>query len=122
MTSKVYSDISVSADGHLAGPGQTADKPFGDRPVDRLHAWMFDTPDENQAEVDRVVSAGAFVMGHNMFGPVRGHWDPSWPGLVGRGPALPWPRVRAHPPPRDPLAMQGGTTFRFITDGIPPRP
>jgi hypothetical protein len=44
MTSKVYSDISVSADGYLAGPGQTADKPFGDRPVDRLHAWMFDTP------------------------------------------------------------------------------
>jgi dihydrofolate reductase len=121
MTSKVYSDISVSADGHLAGPGQTADKPFGDRPVDRLHAWMFDTPDENQAEVDRVVSAGAFVMGRNMFGPVRGHWDPSWRGWWG-GPALPRPRVRAHPPPRDPLAMQGGTTFRFITDGIPPRP
>jgi dihydrofolate reductase len=86
MTSKVYSDISVSADGHLAGPGQTADKPFGDRPVDRLHAWMFDTPDENQAEVDRVVSAGAFVMGRNMFGPVRGHWDPSWRGWWGEDP------------------------------------
>ena len=78
MTSKVYSDISVSADGYLAGPGQTADKPFGDRPVDRLHAWDVRPPDENQAEVDRVVSAGAFVMGRNMFGPVRGHWDPSW--------------------------------------------
>lgn len=47
MSSKVYCDLSISADGYLAGPGQTADKPFGDGPVDRLHAWMIDTPDEN---------------------------------------------------------------------------
>ena len=46
MSSRVYCDISISADGYVAGPGQTADKPFGDGPVDRLHAWMFDTPDE----------------------------------------------------------------------------
>ena len=122
MTSKVYSDISVSADGYLAGPGQTADKPFGDRPVDRLHAWMFDTPDENQAEVDRVVSAGAFVMGRNLFGPVRGHWDPSWPGLVGRGPALPWPRVRAHPPPPRPAGDAGRHHLQVHHRRHPPRP
>jgi dihydrofolate reductase len=72
MSNRVVCDISVSADGYVAGPGQTADKPFGDGPVDRLHAWMFDTPDEHQAEVDRVVAAGAFVMGRNMFGPIRG--------------------------------------------------
>jgi hypothetical protein len=44
MSNKVFCDISISADGYVAGPGQTADKPFGDGPVDRLHAWMFDTP------------------------------------------------------------------------------
>jgi dihydrofolate reductase len=47
---------------------------------------MFDTPDENQAEVDRIVSAGAFVMGRNMFGPIRGDWDPSWRGWWGEDP------------------------------------
>jgi hypothetical protein len=48
--------------------------------VDRLHAWMFDTPDENKAEIDQVVAAGAFVMGRNMFGPSRSEWDLSWKG------------------------------------------
>jgi hypothetical protein len=40
MSSMVYCDISISADGYVAGPGRTVDKPFGDGPVDRLHAWM----------------------------------------------------------------------------------
>jgi hypothetical protein len=80
MANKVFCDISISADGYVAGPGQTAEKPFGDGPVDRLHAWMFDTPDENKAEIDRVVAAGAFVMGRNMFGPGRSEWDLSWTG------------------------------------------
>jgi hypothetical protein len=83
MRNTVFCDISISADGYVAGPGQTADKPFGDGPVDRLHAWMFDTPDENKAETDRVVAAGAFVMGRNMFGPIRGDWDRSWRGWWG---------------------------------------
>src|SRR6266487_1404364 len=88
MSDKVVCDISISADGYVAGPGQTADKPFGDGPVDRLHAWMFDTPDENRAEVDRIVSAGAFVMGRNMFGPVRGEWDLVLSGWWGEHRAL----------------------------------
>jgi len=75
MANQVFCDISISADGYVAGPGQTAEKPFGDGPVDRLHAWMFDTPDENKAEIDQVVAAGAFVMGRNMFGPGRSEWD-----------------------------------------------
>jgi hypothetical protein len=52
MSNRVYCDISISADGYLAGPGQSAGTPFGEGPVERLHAWMFDTPDENQAEID----------------------------------------------------------------------
>src|SRR5512133_4149084 len=86
ISNKVFCDISISADGYLAGPGQTTDKPFGDGPVDRLHAWMFDTPEENQAQVDQIVAAGAFVMGRNLFGPIRGDWDRRWQGWWGENP------------------------------------
>jgi dihydrofolate reductase len=112
---KVYSDVSIFADGYAAGPGQTADKPFGDGPVERLHAWMFDTPDENQAELDRVVAAGAFVMGRNMFGPVRGDWDLGWRGWWGEDPPYHAPVFVLTHHPRDPLPMQGGTTFTFAS-------
>jgi dihydrofolate reductase len=118
MSNRVFCDISVAADGYLAGPGQTADKPFGDGPVDRLHAWMFDTPDENQAEIDQVVAAGAFVMGRNMFGPVRGDWDLGWTGWWGENPPYHAPVFVLTHHPRDPLPMQGGTTFTFVTGGI----
>jgi dihydrofolate reductase len=78
---------------------------------------MFDTPDENQAEADRVVAAGAFVMGRNMFGPIRGDRDRSWQGWWGENPPYHAPVVvLTHP--RDPLTMQGGTTVTFVTDGI----
>jgi dihydrofolate reductase len=118
MSDRVVCDISTSADGYVAGPGQTAEKPFGDGPVDRLHAWMFDTPDENKAEADRVVLAGAFVMGRNMFGPGRGDWDLSWMGWWGEDPPYHAPVFVLTHHPRDPLTMQGGTTFTFVTDGI----
>src|SRR4029450_6685175 len=109
MSNTVYCDISISADGYLAGPGQTADKPFGDGPVDRLHAWMFDTPDENQAEIDRIVAAGAFVMGRNMFGPIRDDWDPGWRGWGGGGPPSHPPGfVLPHHPPAPPGGEGGG--------------
>jgi dihydrofolate reductase len=118
MSNKVFCDISISADGFVAGPNQTADKPFGDGPVDRLHAWMFDTPDENKAEIERIVSAGAFVMGRNMFGPGRGQWDPKWTGWWGDDPPYHAPVFVLTHHPRPPLTMQGGTTFTFVTDGI----
>jgi dihydrofolate reductase len=118
MASKVFCDISISADGYVAGPGQTAEKPFGNGPVDRLHAWMFDTPDENKAEIDRVVAAGAFVMGRNMFGPGRGGWDLSWNGWWGDNPPYHAPVFVLTHHSREPLTMEGGTTFTFVTDGI----
>jgi dihydrofolate reductase len=118
VTNKVYCDISISADGYVAGPGQTADKPFGDGPVDRLHAWMFDTPEENRSEIDQVVSAGAFVMGRNMFGPIRGEWDLNWRGWWGDDPPYHAPVFVLTHHPREPLTMQGGTAFTFVTDGI----
>jgi dihydrofolate reductase len=118
MNNRVVCDISVSADGYVAGPGQTADKPFGDGPVDRLLAWMFETPDENQAEVDRISSADAYVMGRNMFGPVRGEWDLDWRGWWGENPPYHAPVFVLTHHARDPLKVQGGTTFTFVTDGI----
>jgi dihydrofolate reductase len=118
VTNKVYCDISISADCYVAGPGQTAEKAFGEGPVDRLHAWMFDTPDENKAEIDQVVSAGAFVMGRNMFGPGRGGWDLSWSGWWGDDPPYHAPVFVLTNQPREPLKMAGGTTFTFVTDGI----
>jgi dihydrofolate reductase len=118
MGNRVVCDISISADGYAAGPNQTADKPFGDGPVDRLHAWMLDTPDENKAETDRIVAAGAFVMGRNMFGPIRGDWDLSWKGWWGDEPPYHAPVFVLTHHPGPPLTMQGGTTFTFVTDGI----
>jgi dihydrofolate reductase len=118
MSGKVVCDISISADGYVAGPGQTADKPFGDGPVDLLHAWMFDTPDENKAEVDQITSAGAYVMGRNMFGPDRGAWDLDWKGWWGDDPPYHAPVFVLTHHPRDPVTMRGGTTFTFVTDGI----
>jgi dihydrofolate reductase len=115
---KVTCDMAVSVDGFAAGPNQTADKPFGDGPVDRLTQWMFEQREANAAEIDAIVAAGAFIMGRNMFGPDRGEWDESWTGWWGDDPPYHAPVfVLAHRP-RRPVEMQGGTTFTFVTDGI----
>ena len=52
--SKVLGNISISADGYSAGPNQTEERPFGDVDESLLHGWMFDTPEENQAEIDAI--------------------------------------------------------------------
>ena len=116
--SQVVCDISVSVDGYAAGPNQSLDKPFGDGPVDDLHAWMFQTPEENEAEVSAILAAGAFVMGRNMFGPSRGEWDLDWTGWWGDEPPYHGPVFVLTHHPREPLVMEGGTTFTFVTDGV----
>jgi dihydrofolate reductase len=118
VMSKVVCDISLSADGYAAGPNQTRERPLGHGPIERLHAWMFDTPDENRAEIDAIVAAGAFVMGRNMFGPIRGEWDQDWTGWWGDDPPYHAPVFVLTHHPRAPLTMKGGTTFTFVTDGI----
>jgi len=118
MSNKVVCDVSVSVDGYVAGPNQSREKPFGDGAVDRLHAWMFETPDENKVEADAIVSAGAYVMGRNMFGPIRGEWDLDWQGWWGDEPPYHGPVFVLTHHPRAPLTMRGGTTFTFVTDGI----
>jgi dihydrofolate reductase len=116
--SKVVCDIAVTADGYLAGRGQSPENPFGDAPVERIFGWMFDTPDENKAEIGQMTAAGAFVMGRNMFGPGRGDWDPDWRGWWGEEPPYHAAVFVLTHHPREPLTMQGGTTFTFVTGGI----
>jgi dihydrofolate reductase len=115
---KVVCDISVSADGYAAGPNQRLEAPLGDIDENRLHAWMFQEGDENRAEIDAIVDAGAFIMGRNMFSPHRGEHDPEWKGWWGDDPPYHAPVFVLTHHPRQPLPMEGGTTFNFVTDGI----
>jgi dihydrofolate reductase len=115
---KVTCDMAVSVDGFTAGPNQGPDKPFGDGAVDRLHQWMFEQPEANAAAIAAIDAAGAYVMGRNMFGPGRGAWDLDWKGWWGDEPPYHAPVFVLTHHPREPLVMQGGTTFTFVTDGI----
>ncbi|MEE1765672.1 MULTISPECIES: dihydrofolate reductase family protein [unclassified Streptomyces] len=119
---KVGCDITISLDGYSAGHHQTEERPFGDDGGDgsgaALHAWMFDAPDENRAEIDLLGTAGSFVMGRNMFGPVRGPWDRRWNGWWGDDPPFHAPVFVLTHHPREPQPMSGGTTFHFVTEGI----
>ena len=114
----VVCDISISADGFSAGHHQTEERPFGDGDMNLLHAWMFDTPDENKTELERITNAKAFVMGRNMFGPIRGDWHREWSGWWGSEPPYHAPVFVLTHYQREPLVMEGGTTFHFVTDGI----
>ena len=119
---RVTCELSISVDGYSAGLNQTEQRPFGDDGGDgwgdKLHAWMAETPGENPAEVDQMTAAKAFIMGRNMFGPVRGEWDREWNGWWGDNPPFHGPVFVLTHYPRDPQPMDGGTTFHFVTDGI----
>ena len=114
----VVGTMTISLDGIGAGPNQTEERPFGDISHLVLHRWMFETPDENRAEMDAIVAAGAYIMGRNMFGPVRGEWDRDWRGWWGADPPYHRPVFVLTHHPRASVEMEGGTTFHFVTDGI----
>jgi dihydrofolate reductase len=116
MTS-VTCDIAVSVDGFVAGPTQSADAPIG-QGGDRLHRWMFEERDRHADVIDTITSAGAYIMGRNMFGPGRGAWDEQWRGWWGEDPPYHAPVFVLTHHARSPLIMEGGTTFTFVTDGI----
>jgi len=115
--STVTAHIAVSLDGYAAGPNQSADLPFGEGVDGRLHTWMFDHAEDNRDEIDGIVNAGAYIMGRNMFGPIRGEWDLDWTGWWGEEPPYRAPVFVLTHYPRDPVPMAGGTTFHFVTDG-----
>jgi len=114
----VTADIAITLDGFGAGSGQCLERPFGDLDETHLHSWMFDHRDENVAEVEAIVDAGAFVMGRNMFSPGRGEWDLDWRGWWGDDPPYHAPVFVLTHHEREPVRMEGGTTFHFVTDGI----
>jgi dihydrofolate reductase len=113
----VTCDLAVSADGFVAGPRQSLENPIGEGGSE-LHKWMFDTPEENTAELDEITRAGAFIMGRNMFDHGRGDWDPEWSGWWGEDPPYHKPVFVLTHHPRADLVMKGGTTFSFVTGGI----
>lgn len=119
---RVVCDLTISADGYSAGLNQTEERPFGDDGGDgwgdQLHAWLAETPDENRAEIDQLAAAKAFIMGRNMFGPMRGEWDRPWNGWWGDDPPFHAPVFVLTHHAREPQQMDGGTTYHFVTDGI----
>ncbi|GAA1855105.1 dihydrofolate reductase family protein [Myceligenerans crystallogenes] len=112
----------MTLDLYGTGLRQGREDPFGfdgagDPVGERLHPWMFEHGDAHKAEVDAIVDAGAFVMGRNMFTPGRGEWDLDWKGWWGPEPPYHGPVFVLTHHPREPLEMDGGTTFHFVTDG-----
>jgi dihydrofolate reductase len=115
----VTSDLAVSADGFVAGPRQSRQNPIGEG-GHQLHRWMFETPEENAAELATITTADVFIMGRNMFDPGRGDWDPAWTGWWGEDPPYHRPVLVLTHHPRADLVMPGGTTFSFVTGGVRP--
>src|SRR5450755_2013730 len=125
-------NLTVSLDGFAAGPRQSPGNPLGDGGL-QLHEWIFQTRSmhelqgrdggETGANDDlfraRTAGVGATIMGRNMFGPVRGPWpDESWRGWWGEDPPYHHPVFVLTHHPREPLEMEGGTTFYFVGDRI----
>ena len=121
-TGKVFCNISISIDGFSAGLNQTEERPFGDDGGDgwgsELHAWYVDRSEEELAEAEQQPAPKAFIIGRNMFGPVRGEWDRMWKGWWGDNPPYHAPVFVLTHYAREPQPMDGGTTFHFVTDGI----
>jgi dihydrofolate reductase len=124
--------FSVSIDGFGAGPRQNLNNPLGVRGLE-LHAWFRETEvfkkmqgqgggttgiDNSFAE-SSFDNVGAWILGRNMFGPVRGPWkDDSWKGWWGANPPYHTPVFVLTHYARTSLLMEGGTTFHFVTDGF----
>jgi dihydrofolate reductase len=129
--SSVTCQISISLDGYAAGPDQSLENPLGIGGM-RLHEWALATQawraehgrEGGERNVDSEVvesttrNIGAYIMGRKMFGGGDGSWDESWRGWWGEDPPYHTPVYVLTHHAREPLEMQGGTTFHFVTDGI----
>ncbi len=132
MTKLRVFSFAVSIDGYGAGPQQDADHPLGVGGKE-LHEWLFATRTFQKMHgsaggatgVDDDFAArgfsniGAWIIGRNMFGPIRGQWpDENWKGWWGNDPPFHVPVFVLSHHPRESISMAGGTTFHFVTDGI----
>lgn len=124
--------FSISVDGFGAGPDQSLENPLGKRGME-LHGWAFETKSfktmfgqsggsegVDEAFAHRSMDGfGAFILGRNMFGPQRGEWpDDGWKGWWGDDPPYHAPTFILTHHPREPIVMEGGTTFHFVTGGV----
>ncbi|MEO6929663.1 MAG: dihydrofolate reductase family protein [Casimicrobiaceae bacterium] len=124
--------FAVSIDGYGAGPKQDLDNPLGVRGAE-LMEWFLnirlwremhgleggETGVDNDIAAQGFAGIGAWILGRNMFGPIRGPWpDDSWKGWWGDEPPYHTPVFVLTHHPRPPIAMAGGTEFRFVTEGI----
>jgi dihydrofolate reductase len=132
MTKIRVAGLSVSLDGFAAGPDQSLEHPLG-KGGPELFQWFFPTrafaamngaaggitgPDDDFGR-RAMEGFGAFILGRNMFGPIRGAWtDEEWKGWWGDEPPYHAPTFVLTHHSRKSLVMQGGTTFHFVTEGI----
>ena len=131
--SKLRFKISMSLDGFVAGPSQSVDNPLGIGGM-RLHQWVFpltvwramhglqggEVNESTPVVQESLANIGATVMGRNMFGGHPGPWDARnpWNGWWGVDPPFHHPVFVLTHYAREPLELEGGTTFTFVTDGI----
>lgn len=124
--------FAMSLDGFSAGPNQSLDNPLGVGGPSMM-GWFFPTrtfrrmqgAEGGETGIDddfaarSFVNVGAWILGRNMFGPVRGPWpDDEWKGWWGDEPPYHVPTFVLTHHQRAPVEMQGGTTFHFVTEGI----
>jgi dihydrofolate reductase len=112
--------MSISLDGFVAGPSQSRENPLGIGGR-TLHHWHLDEPldpADVRARDALMRPRGAYVMGRNMYGPIRGPWDEDWRGWWGPEPPYHAPVFVLTHHAHDPIEMEGGTTFHFVTEGF----
>jgi len=132
MTLLRVNSFSISLDGYGAGPGQSLEDPMGVG-VGNLHDWFRgtrtfrqtigeaggDTGPDDAFAARGFENLGAWILGRNMFGPIRGAWpDDQWKGWWGDDPPYHVPVFVLTHHSRDPFEMAGGTTFHFVTEGL----
>ena len=130
--SKLRLNITMSLDGYVAGPNQSVENPLGEG-GEQLHEWAFATRTfraihgmeggatgtDDEIAKEYFHNVGATIMGRHMFGGGDGPWgDEPWNGWWGDDPPFRMPVFVLTHHARDPLEMQGGTTFHFVTEGI----
>jgi dihydrofolate reductase len=130
MSRVTVTNFSISLDGFGAGPRQDLNNPLGVRGLE-LHSWLFKTETfkkmtgtnggtegiDNDFAAQAFENVGAWIIGRNMFSPIRGPWpDDSWKGWWGDNPPFHAPVFVLTHYPRPALTMEGGTTFHFVTD------
>lgn len=129
--SRLRFEISISVDGFVAGPNQSERDPLGEG-GERLHEWVVkleawrkshgreggEVNASSEIIEEAMENVGAVIMGRKMFGGGPGPWDDSWRGWWGDDPPFHVPVFVLTHHEREPLEMEGGTTFHFVTDGI----